>query len=103
MPHGNPAMTLIGGLALLDLDEAVAEIVDAYIAHRLMPRDPAGDALHLAAASYHRCDFLVTWNCEHLANANKFGHIRRINTMLGIGCPVLVTPLELLEEGTDDE
>lgn len=101
-PSRQEAMTLIGGLALLDLDEAVAEVVDAYIAHRLMPRDPAGDALHLAAASYHRCDFLVTWNCEHLANANKFGHIRRINTMLGIGCPMLVTPLELLEE-VDDE
>ena len=57
----------------------------------------------LAAASYHRCDFLVTWNCEHLANANKFGHIRRINTLLGIGCPVLVTPLELLDEGMNDE
>ena len=63
----------------------------------------SGDALHLAAASYHRCDFLVTWNCEHLANANKFGHIRRINTMLVIGCPMLITPLELLKEGIDDE
>ena len=48
-----------------------------------MPADPAGDAMHLALASYHKCDFLVTWNCQHLANANKFGHIRRINTLLG--------------------
>jgi uncharacterized protein (DUF2237 family) len=45
----------------------------------------------------------TVWNCEHLANANTFGHIRRINTMLGIGCPVLVTPLELLDEETNDE
>jgi hypothetical protein len=41
-----------------------------------MPANPTGDALHLALAYYHKCDFLVTWNCEHLANANKFGHIR---------------------------
>lgn len=41
-----------------------------------MPNDPLGDALHLAIAFYHKCDFLLTWNCRHLANAKKFGHIR---------------------------
>jgi len=66
-----------------------------------MPTDPAGDALHLALASYHKCDFLVTWNCRHLANANKFGHIRRVNTMLGLFVPTLVTPLGLLGGGDD--
>ena len=60
--------------------------------------DPAGDALHLAIASFHKCDFVLTWNCRHLANANKFGHIRRINNLLGIYVPSLVTPLELLGE-----
>ena len=60
--------------------------------------DPGGDALHLAVASFHRCDFLVTWNCKHLANANKFGHIRQVNDILRIGNPTLVTPLELLNE-----
>jgi len=61
-----------------------------------MPSDPFGDALHLALASYHRCDFLVTWNCLHLANANKLGPIRRINGILGLNTPELVTPMELL-------
>jgi hypothetical protein len=64
-----------------------------------------GDALHLthlALASYHKCDFLLTWNCRHLANANKFGYIRRVNTLLGLYVPLLVTPLELLG-GIDDE
>jgi hypothetical protein len=36
------------------------------------------------------------WNCQNLANANKFGHIRRVNAMLGLYVPLLVTPLELL-------
>ena len=58
----------------------------------------SGDALHLALASYHECDFLLTWNCQHLANANKFQHIRLINGMLGIFTQNLVTPLELLAE-----
>jgi hypothetical protein len=51
----------------------------------------------------HRCDFLVTWNCRHLANANKFGHIRRVNTLLGLYVPSLVTPLELLEDDENED
>ena len=94
-------LALVGDLPLLPIDLAVAEIVEAYIRHRLMPASPGGDALHLALASYHKCDFLVTWNCRHLANANKFGHIRRINSMLGLWTPTLVTPLELIG-GSDD-
>ena len=41
-------------------------------------------------------DHLLTWNCRHLANANKFPHIRRINALLGLHVPELVTPLQLL-------
>ncbi len=102
-PSREAALSLIADLPLVDLDEAVAEVVEAYISHSVMPRDPQGDALHLAAASFHRCDFLVTWNCRHLANANKFGHIRRVNGILGIGNPALVTPLELLQETNESE
>ena len=86
---------------LLPIESAITEIVQAYIRHRVMPTDPAGDALHLALASYHKCDFLVTWNCQHLANANKFDHIRRVNTLLGLFVPALVTPLELLGGGDE--
>jgi predicted nucleic acid-binding protein len=89
-------------LPLVPIEPAVTEIVRTYIARQVMPRDPAGDALHLALASHHRCDFLVTWNCQHLANANKFDHIRRVNTMLGIFVPALVTPLELLGEANEE-
>ena len=94
-------LDLIVALPVVAVDQTVLEIVEAYIRHRVMPADPAGYALHLALASYHRCDFLVTWNCRHLANANKFGHIRRVNGLLGLLSPSLVTPLELL--GDDDE
>jgi hypothetical protein len=79
-------------------DEAIDEIAEAYIRHQLMPADPVGDALHLAMASFHRCDFLPTWNCRHLANANKFAHIRWVNAILGLFVPTLVTPLEMLDE-----
>src|SRR5262245_40310519 len=95
-PQKNDALALMDIVPLLDIDNAVADIVAAYIKHTVMPADPAGDALHLALASYHRCDFLLTWNCRHLANANKFAHIRRVNGLLGLFAPALVTPLELL-------
>jgi PIN domain len=89
-------LVLVRDLPILPVEPAILEIVQAYIRHKVMPADPSGDALHLASASYFKCDFLVTWNCQHLANANKFGHIRRVNTMLGLFIPTLVTPLELL-------
>ena len=60
-------------LRLLELDDAVADVIEVYLDRQVMPQDPGGDALHLAAASHHRCDFLVTWNCRHIANANERG------------------------------
>lgn len=97
-PGRQDAISLLDSIELLAIDRAVSEIVEAYTKHMLMPADPFGDALHLALASYHRCDFLVTWNCQHLANAKKFGSIRRLNGILGLFVPELVTPMELLGE-----
>lgn len=95
-PQKEEALTLVAALPLLEPEQAIDDIVIAYLQHQLMPADPAGDALHLALTSYHKCDFLLTWNCNHLANANKFVHIRRVNESLGLFVPALVTPLELL-------
>ena len=100
-PAREDCLRLLEPLPLLSIEPAVSEIVETYVVRKVMPGDPVGDALHLAVASYHRCDFLLTWNCRHLANANKFDHIRRVNTMLGLIVPTLLTPLELL--GDDDD
>jgi predicted nucleic acid-binding protein len=96
------ALNLFAKLPLLALNNDVIDVMNAYLVRKMMPQDPGGDALHLAVASFHRCDFLVTWNCQHLANANKFGNIRRVNDILGIGNPNLVTPMELLGESFSD-
>ncbi len=95
-PNKLQALTLMSDVPLLEIDDSVTEIVEAYVRHKLMPQNPLGDALHLAVASYHKCDFLLTWNCKHLANANKFDHIRRVNMLLGLYVPKLITPIELL-------
>jgi len=101
-PNKEQALALLAAIPLVSVEAAIAEIVETYIQRMVMPRDPTGDALHLALASYHKCDFLLTWNGQHLANANKFAHIRRVNTLLGLFTPALVTPLELLPEEGDN-
>ncbi len=96
LPHRDDALTMAQGIPAIPAEAEIAEIVEAYIKYKVMPRDPLGDALHLALASFHKSDYLLTWNCKHLANANKFSHIRRVNTLLGLPVPALVTPLELM-------
>lgn len=95
-PNKKEILGLMDRIPLVTADEGIIEIVGVYIAHKVMPKNPTGDALHLALASYHKCDFLLTWNCNHLANANKFIHIRSVNAILGLLTPSLITPLEML-------
>lgn len=97
-PKRSQAFALIARLPLLDDVEAVDEIVAVYLQHKLMPRDAAGDARHLALATFHGCAILATWNCRHIANANKQEHIRRVNSSMGFATPVLTTPYELREQ-----
>ena len=85
-------------LPRVSIPDEIADIVDTYIANHLMPQERLGDALHLALASYHKYDFLLTWSCSHIANANNFVHIRIINTRLGFFVSALVTPMILCKE-----
>ncbi len=88
----------IPGLEVLPPHERLDEIVRVYIENQLMPRGVTGDALHLAYASVYKVDFLLTWNCNHLANANKKQHIAVINSRLRLFIPEIVTPMELFTE-----
>jgi predicted nucleic acid-binding protein len=90
-------LQLMDDIKLVAVEKPVLDIVQIYIQNNVMPRNPLGDALHLALASFHKCDYLLTWNCRHLANANKFQHIKRVNAMLDLYVPMLITPLELIE------
>ncbi len=92
-------VNLLKHLELLEITTEIKEITAIYIDKRVMPNDPAGDALHLAVASFHNADVLLTWNCRHLANPNKFNHIRVINYELGLSTPILTTPMNYLSGG----
>lgn len=96
-PGKTNALKLISTLPDIEIDNEIEDIIAAYTQHHLMPANPLGDALHLALASYYKCDYLLTWNCQNIANPNKFTHVRIINTMLGLHVPELITPYQLLE------
>ena len=96
--HKQEKLAMLRDLPLLPITGPVSEIVEVYILRKIMPKNATGDALHLALASFYNCDYLLTWNCKHIANANKFNHIRRVNQILQLKTPELVTPLELTQE-----
>jgi len=99
-PHKSEILESVSQCPVLPPQKRIADIVQVYVDNYLMPQVLEGDALHLAYASFYKLDFLLTWNCNHLANANKRQHIRIINTRLKLHTPEIVTPLELFTEKT---
>ena len=97
-PKMQQKLDLLEEALLLEITDEIREIAQVYIDNYLMPKDVAGDALHVAVASYYKMDYLLTWNCTHLANARKKQHLRRINGRLRLDTPEIITPLELLGE-----
>ncbi|CAN5859779.1 hypothetical protein BH11PLA1_BH11PLA1_18200 [soil metagenome] len=73
-------------------------VINEYIRAKVMPASEHGDAAHLAVASLHAVDFILTWNCRHLANANKARHIAAVNARLGLQTPIIATPFEIIPE-----
>jgi hypothetical protein len=62
----------------------------------LLPGKAAVDAAHIAVAAVHGMDFLLTWNCRHIANAAIVDKVRAACAGLGYPPPVICTPLELM-------
>lgn len=85
-------------ISILRTTNEIKGIIRIYMENDLMPKDDTGDAAHLAIASYHSVDYLLTWNCKHLANANKKEHINLINMRLGLVSPDIITPEQLFRE-----
>jgi hypothetical protein len=96
--HQPQAISFASGLQLLPVDEEVLGVSRIYADRLLMPKGDLGDALHLALASVHEVDYLLTWNCRHLANPNKVRRIVDVNRRLGLVTPTMVTPAMLYKE-----
>ena len=97
-PFKDKLLELVRPINLLDEVPAIAKIAERYIKEKLMPVKVGGDATHLAFASFYRFDYLLTWNCVHLANGNKRQHLEVINKRLALPVPQILTPLELFHE-----
>ena len=81
---------------LLDIRDDAIELARALIESGPLPAKAARDALHIAIAAVHGVDFLVTWNCTHIANAEMTAKITEICADHGLVCPVICTPEELM-------
>jgi predicted nucleic acid-binding protein len=85
----------------LAIDDATRQLAARLIENGGVPSDAQADALHIATASVHGLDYLLTWNCRHIDNAATKPLIRSICAIVGYPCPEICTPLELLSEEHD--
>src|SRR5438477_6816082 len=100
---GDPAevqkrRAIIGGLAVLEITEDAESLTEAVMAAGILPPHAARDAGHVAVAAVHAIDYLLTWNCKHLANAQIARRIALVCEKLGQRMPIICTPEELMGE-----
>ena len=103
---GNPTLAaerlqLLAGILLLPLDAAIADIADEIMSRAILPEKARTDALHIAAVAHHRIQYLLTWNCRHIANARILPRIHNVLNDLLLPVPVICTPEEMV--GNDSE
>ena len=91
-PHRTGYLKIIKNLDRLELSEEVAILAEGYVSRGIFHRKFIADAVHVALASFHKVDYLVTWNFGHLANVRKQARVRLFNAAAGFFSPAIVTP-----------
>lgn len=101
---GDPAaaaqrLAALQGIAVLDVSPAaVGDLARRLVSATAVPERAVVDAVHIAVAAVNGMDYLLTWNCAHIANAATRGKIERECRGAGYAPPVICTPEELTEE-----
>lgn len=88
----------VSDFRVLPLLPDVEPLAALYVSELRLPETALYDALHIALASRHAMDYLVTWNCKHIANAHLRRRLAAINERMHVAIPVICTPEELLDE-----
>jgi len=88
-------LAALDGLPQLDLTDEVARLADQLLSKGVLPHKAARDAVHIAVATVHRMDFLLTWNFKHIANAHVRKMADRLFRQANYELPVICTPEEL--------
>lgn len=91
-------LKLLSEFELLDITEEVTHLASAILKSGAIPQKAATDAAHIAIATIHNMQFLLTWNCTHIANAEISTNIKAVCESQGFECPVICTPEELMGE-----
>ena len=80
----------------LDITDDVTKLASAIIASGIISKSSPIDAAHIAVTAVHGMQFLMTWNCAHIANAEISSVVEEICKNHGFECPVICTPEELM-------
>lgn len=91
----------LSGIPLLDISSHSVDLAKELVGAGILPVKASEDALHIAVATVHFVDYLLTWNCRHIANPEVQARISEYFRALGLFLPFICTPDELL--GGDDE
>lgn len=92
-PNRDAATTLIADVPVLSASEDVEGLARVLVNAKVMPGPAeAGDAIHVAFATVFECDYLLSWNVQHLANVNKARHLRAVCRRVGLVPPEIITP-----------
>ena len=89
-------LQLLDGIPLLPLDPEIALIANEIMSRAILPEKARTDALHIAMVAHHRIQYLLTWNCRHIANGRILPRIHSVLNDLSIPIPVICTPEEMV-------
>jgi predicted nucleic acid-binding protein len=89
-------LNILRDFPLLELNQAVQDLAAQFLALSNLPLKAKVDAIHIAAATVHGMNYLLTWNCKHIANAQIQGKLAKISFDFGYVLPILCTPNELM-------
>ncbi|OHD56199.1 MAG: hypothetical protein A2096_04760 [Spirochaetes bacterium GWF1_41_5] len=87
---------LIADIDELEMADGIVELTKEYFEKLHIPQKAANDAFHIAFTVYHNIDYLLTWNCKHMANPITRERLHKINASKGLITPEICTPDELL-------
>ena len=91
-------LEILSEFDLLDITDEVTDLASAILDAGVIPPKAATDAAHIAIATVHNMQFLLTWNCSHLANAEISIEIKSVCRSKGYESPIICTPEELMGE-----
>jgi len=86
----------LSGIAVLETTEEARELAREFVDRGLIPQKAVEDAFHVAIATAQGMDFLLTWNCRHIANAEIIERLQSVCEELGYEMPTLCTPEQLM-------